>query len=68
MKPLPCPFCGESDVHMHEGSTFRWRIISCAQCGATGGEVRADTLEKDHEKREADVYIKAVEEWNRRAK
>lgn len=67
MNPLPCPFCGESSVVMMEGSTFRWRVIKCTDCSAQCGEVRADTLERDHEKREADAYKKGVEEWNKRA-
>ena len=67
MTLLPCPFCGHKGVGMREGTTFRWRIIQCLGCGATCGEVRADTLEKDREKREEDAYAKAVEEWNVRA-
>jgi hypothetical protein len=67
MMPLPCPFCGGTSVTMIEGSTFRWRNMECADCGARCGEVRADTLQPDAQKREGDVYIKAVEEWNRRS-
>ena len=37
---LPCPFCGSTEgFYVEEGSTFRWRVISCWNCGE-GTEVR----------------------------
>ena len=33
----PCPFCGESNVSVIDGSTFRWRLAQCNCCGASTG-------------------------------
>lgn len=49
---LPCPFCGSTEGFcVEEGSTFRWRVISCRNCGE-GTEVRRN---------EPDSYIT---DWN----
>ena len=49
---LPCPFCGSTEgFYIEEGSTFRWRVISCRNCGE-GTEVRRN---------EPDSYIT---DWN----
>ena len=49
---LPCPFCGSTEgFYVEEGSTFRWRVISCRNCGE-GTEVRRN---------EPDSYIT---DWN----
>ena len=49
---LPCPFCGSTQgFYVEEGSTFRWRVISCRNCGE-GTEVRRN---------EPDSYIT---DWN----
>ena len=42
--PAPCPFCGEASVTVREGSTFRWLVAECNNCGAQCGEVRKQTL------------------------
>ena len=37
---LPCPFCGSTKgFYVWEGSPFRWRFLSCRNCGE-GTEVR----------------------------
>lgn len=41
--PKPCPFCGGSSVSCHEGSTFRWIVACCDECGAQAREVRKQT-------------------------
>lgn len=64
---VPCPFCGGVIVKVIQGTTFRWRLVQCQECGAQAGEVRIQTLgdgtivewEKVAEK-------DAMEEWNRR--
>ena len=68
MNPLPCPFCGGTEVVLREGSTFRWRMIGCTECGAQAGEVRVQTLgDGTPEEWEADAASRAIEEWNGRA-
>lgn len=65
-----CPFCPleiETTVTVREGSTFRWRVAECDQCGARSGEVRMQTLgdgtvEEWYEQGD----IKAIEVWNTR--
>ena len=60
---LPCPWCGAAQITIREGSTFRWRIVECAQCGAGPGEFRSDNRFDltDDDRREAHEF------WNRRA-
>ena len=53
---LPCPFCGNTEgFYVEEGSTFRWRVISCRNCGE-GTEVR-----HKNNSDEPDSYIA---DWN----
>ena len=64
----PCPFCGDTDIDFREGSTFRWMLAECNNCGATCGEIRLQTCGEgtpsDWRKNgENDV----IDEWNRRA-
>jgi hypothetical protein len=61
----PCPFCGGPQIHAHEGSTYRWGYLACADCGGTKGDCRkADIrLPADHE---TNIAAFAVD-WNRRA-
>jgi Lar family restriction alleviation protein len=56
--PLPCPFCGCDRISARQGSTYRWVIAECDECGAQIGDVRRSSLKKND-----DV---AFEEWNRR--
>jgi Lar family restriction alleviation protein len=66
--PLPCPFCGGTEVNVVEGSTFRWLVAECALCGAKCGEVRKQTLgagTPDDWEREG--RRDAIKEWNKRA-
>lgn len=68
VEPLPCPFCGSKLFEVGEGSTFRWRVPSCGECGATSGEVRIDTLsDKTQEQKELECRQRAIEQWNTRA-
>ena len=63
----PCPFCGESDVGVKDGDTFRWRHAECDHCGARGPEVRVQTLGDGTAKEwEANAQVRAVEAWNNR--
>ena len=41
MELLPCPFCGGTSVTVEEGTTYRWAVATCVDCGATASEVRA---------------------------
>ena len=66
--PLPCPFCGHVGLDFREGSTFRWICAECANCGASCGETRVQTIGDGNpldwlESAKAD----AVMEWNKRA-
>ena len=66
LNPLPCPFCGDHNATLQEGSTFRWVVIQCGNCGAQCGEVRVNTM-KTKEERGNKPWMDAVAEWNRRA-
>lgn len=66
-EPLPCPFCGCTEIKVHEGTTFRWRIVQCDDCGAQSGEVRVQTLGDGTQTQwEADAREKAIAAWNER--
>jgi Lar family restriction alleviation protein len=68
VNPLPCPFCGGTNIEVVEGDTFRWRLACCRECGAQAGEVRIQTLgDGTPEEWEADAASRAIEEWNRRS-
>jgi hypothetical protein len=63
----PCPFCGGRQVDAQEGSSFRWMVAFCCNCGATCGEVRVQTLgEGTREQWISAARIRAIEEWNTR--
>ncbi len=67
MTLLPCPFCGETGVSVHEGSTFRWMQAECDHCGASVGEVRVQTLGDGTTKEWLEQGRRdAIDEWNRR--
>ena len=56
---LPCPFCGSTEgFYVEEGSTFRWRVISCRNCGE-GTEVR--------HKNNSDEPYSYIDDWNEAA-
>lgn len=57
---LPCPFCGGADIQVREGTTFRWRVAECGECGAQSGEARFT-----HGNPDATLAAVATE-WNRR--
>jgi hypothetical protein len=63
----PCPFCGGTSVSTREGSTFRWWLAECNECGATAGEVRCKTsgdgTKEDWVKQ---AGIDALNAWNGR--
>lgn len=66
--PKPCPFCGNKNVAVVEGSTFRWRACACAECGAIGPEVRMQTSGTGtREEWENKAKADAVAAWNERA-
>ena len=63
----PCPFCGTAGVEILEGSTFRWMLARCIECGATCGEVRVQTMgDGSPEELKARAERAAVEAWNMR--
>jgi len=61
--PLPCPFCGCEGITVQQGSTFRWAIGVCDECGASCGEARVDTFKPYDEE---EVYLSVIEMWNKR--
>jgi hypothetical protein len=68
LTPLPCPFCGGHEVQLAEGSTFRWRELSCNACGATCGETRVQTMGTGTpDEWGKQVAQDAIRDWNRRA-
>ncbi len=68
MTPLPCPFCGGTEVSVVEGSTFRWSVAECDGCGARCGEIRVNTTSAmSWNERAAAAKADAIDEWNRRA-
>jgi hypothetical protein len=65
--PLPCPFCGYGDIAVCEGSTFRWLVAYCDECGACAGEVRKQTTPPGTpEQWLAEGTRRAIDEWNKR--
>ena len=53
---LPCPFCGSTEgFYVEEGSTFRWRFLSCRNCG------EATEVRHKNNSDEPDSYIA---DWN----
>ena len=63
----PCPFCGSTSVSTREGTTFRWWLAECNECGATAGEARRQTLgEGTNEEWDNQARADALERWNRR--
>jgi len=68
MTPLPCPFCGSTDIDVAEGSSFRWMIACCIICGAQCGEVRVQTLGLGTRGQWDERGTRdAIAEWNKRA-
>jgi Lar family restriction alleviation protein len=66
---IPCPFCGSKDICVVEGTTFRWRLAQCNDCGAQAGEVRIQTSgDGTSDKWEALAEKDAIAEWNTRHK
>lgn len=54
----PCPFCGAGNIQVREGSTFRWVVAECGNCGAIGPEARRFAPAEDRER--------ALVMWNER--
>jgi Lar family restriction alleviation protein len=66
--PKPCPFCGHVGVSICEGSTFRWRVAECNDCGAIGPEERIQTTGNGTpDEWEENVRGRVIETWNTRA-
>lgn len=66
--PLPCPFCGATNVSVIEGDTFRWRVAQCNECEAQAPVVRIQTMGEGTPKQwEEQARIDAIAEWNTRA-
>ena len=63
----PCPFCGEININIVEGDTFRWRRVECRTCGVLGPEVRIQTLGAGtRDEWEQAGEVEAIKEWNTR--
>lgn len=69
----PCPFCGrnmkkfEPVDYFKQGSSYRWRLIMCPECGACGPEERIKTYgDGTNEEWEAACLEKAIAAWNER--
>lgn len=64
---LPCPFCGGREITVEPGSTFRWRVAECGNCGARCGETRVQTMGKGNPVQwEIQVEADAIAAWNKR--
>ena len=51
-----------------DGDTFRWRHVECAACGATGPEIRCQTLgDGTPAEWERQAEADAIAAWNERA-
>jgi Lar family restriction alleviation protein len=64
----PCPFCGDSNVTVFEGETYRWRVAICNSCGAQAPDVRY-TIGEGQTRDQAydDANKRAIDAWNERA-
>mgnify|MGYP001499156857 CR=1 FL=1 len=65
--PLPCPFCGGTDIAIMDGSTFRWVFAACQDCGGASGEVRVQTSGKPRKEALVEAGQRAIVEWNTRS-
>ena len=66
--PKPCPFCKSVGIDILEGSTFRWMVGRCIECGATCGEVRVQTMgHGSPEEWRAAAERAVMDAWNTRA-
>ena len=62
---LPCPFCGGEDGYrVHEGSTFRWRNLLCADCGEMVAEARNTANPHEIPTDSTPRYADGDEAWN----
>ena len=67
IQPNPCPFCGSSEIIVQKGTTFRWMVAVCTQCGAVGPEVRVQTCGSgDWYDWKIKGKTDAILEWNER--
>lgn len=58
---MPCPFCGAAgQLDFQDGSTHRWGVAYCAECGASAGETRREYPDV------GEWHAKAVAQWNTR--
>jgi len=67
IKPKPCPFCGGKIIDVVEGTSHKWRVAQCMECGSCGPEVRIMTAGSATTK-ESEWLAKndAYDEWNMR--
>ena len=58
---MPCPFCGHAGpLDFQDGSTHRWGVAYCAECGASAGETRREYPDV------GGWHAKAIAQWNTR--
>ena len=67
LEPLPCPFCGGTDIIVMDGSTFRWVFAACQDCGGASGEVRVQTSGKPRDEALIEAAHRSIVEWNTRS-
>ena len=67
LEPLPCPHCGTTGIAVEEGSTFKWFLARCNECGATCGEIRIESKDIPRDKFSDLIGQKVIAEWNKRA-
>ena len=67
--PIPCPFCGKTEITFKDGSNYKWQLAECNECGARCGEVRVPPMEPGMvgEKWLEHVGQIIIAEWNKRA-
>ena len=60
MSTKPCPFCGSEDIKVLPGSSLRFLVAECQQCGSQGPEVRIQEGE------DVLARLQAMAEWSYR--
>ena len=67
LEPLPCPFCKKIGITVEQGSSFKWFLGRCNECGATCGEIRVESKDIPRDKFGDLIAQKVIAEWNKRA-
>ena len=63
-KLAPCPMCGGTKGYtLHDGSTYRWWVVQCADCGRDVSECRSNGSTNLHDPK-PERWNAADESWN----